>query len=34
MAATGISQGWADGTYRALTPVKRDAMAAFLHRAA
>ena len=28
-----ISTGWPDGTYRSLEPVKRDAMAAFLHRA-
>ena len=33
VAARGISTGWNDGTYRALEPVKRDAMAAFLYRA-
>lgn len=32
MKAAGISTGWRDGTYRPLQPVKRDAMAAFLHR--
>lgn len=32
MKAEGISTGWPDGTYRPLQPVKRDAMAAFLHR--
>ncbi|MGP9733836.1 S-layer homology domain-containing protein [Brachybacterium sp. AOP42-C2-15] len=32
MKSTGISTGWADGTYRPAQPVKRDAMAAFLHR--
>ncbi|MBP2216012.1 S8 family serine peptidase [Arthrobacter sp. CAN_C5] len=32
LASTGISTGWPDGTYRALTPVKRDAMAAFMNR--
>ncbi len=32
MKSEGISQGWADGTYRPLEPVKRDAMAAFLQR--
>lgn len=31
--AEGISTGWDDGTYRALQPVARDAMAAFLYRA-
>ena len=30
----GISTGWDDGTYRPYAPVKRDAMAAFLYRAA
>ncbi|HIY24761.1 MAG TPA: alkaline phosphatase [Candidatus Brachybacterium merdigallinarum] len=34
MKDTGISTGWADGTYRPLQPVHRDAMAAFLHRLA
>ncbi len=32
MKSEGISQGWSDGTYRPLEPVKRDAMAAFLQR--
>ena len=32
--AMGISTGWADGTYRPLTPVNRDAMAAFMYRLA
>ena len=32
MKNTGISTGWADGTYRSVPPVKRDAMAAFLYR--
>ncbi|MEG9247476.1 CAP domain-containing protein [Arthrobacter sp. Soc17.1.1.1] len=38
LASTGISTGWAEAdgtrTYRALQPVNRDAMAAFLYRAA
>ncbi|WP_307081682.1 S-layer homology domain-containing protein [Arthrobacter agilis] len=38
LAGQGISTGWAEGngtrTYRALQPVNRDAMAAFLYRAA
>jgi hypothetical protein len=38
MAGQGISTGWIDGngtkTYRPLTPVNRDAMAAFMHRLA
>lgn len=34
MAETGLSNGWPDGTYRPLVPVKRDAIAAFLYRAA
>ncbi|MCC3270082.1 S-layer homology domain-containing protein [Arthrobacter gengyunqii] len=29
---TGISTGWSDGTFRPYKPIKRDAMAAFLHR--
>ncbi|MHA7275579.1 ExeM/NucH family extracellular endonuclease [Arthrobacter sp. Hz1] len=29
---TGISEGWGDGTYRPVTPVARDAMAAFVNR--
>ena len=32
MKSAGISQGWADRTYRPLEPVKRDAVAAFLQR--
>lgn len=32
MKEQGISTGWADGTYRPLSPVNRDAMAAFLYR--
>jgi len=32
MKATGISTGWADGTYRPRDRVARQAMAAFLHR--
>ncbi|MGQ4537613.1 S-layer homology domain-containing protein [Dermabacteraceae bacterium P7074] len=32
MRASGLSTGWDDGTYRPNEPVKRDAMAAFLHR--
>ncbi|PMC76957.1 S-layer homology domain-containing protein [Brachybacterium sp. UMB0905] len=31
---SGVARGWADGTYRPLTAVNRDAMAAFLHRLA
>ena len=34
LAATGISTGWPDRTFRPLEPVRRDAMAAFLYRAA
>ncbi|GAA4530588.1 hypothetical protein GCM10023160_31810 [Brachybacterium paraconglomeratum] len=34
MKGTGLSNGWADGTYRPFAPMKRDAMAAFLYRAA
>lgn len=34
LATTGITTGWSDGTYRPLTPVNRDAMAAFLYRRA
>lgn len=30
----GVSTGWSDGTYRPLTPVNRDAMAAFMYRLA
>ncbi|MDO5617991.1 5'-nucleotidase C-terminal domain-containing protein [Kocuria sp.] len=32
MAQTGLSTGWADGTYRPFSPTNRDATAAFLHR--
>lgn len=32
MRSTGISRGWADGTYRPLQSVERDATAAFLYR--
>ena len=32
MKDSGITTGWADGTYRPLQPVNRDAMAAFLYR--
>jgi lysophospholipase L1-like esterase len=32
MAASGISTGWPDGTFRPGNPVRRDAMAAFIHR--
>ncbi|MCC9198479.1 S8 family serine peptidase [Arthrobacter sp. zg-Y820] len=32
LAASGIATGWGDGTYRPLTPVNRDAMAAFMKR--
>ncbi|MFJ6042661.1 S-layer homology domain-containing protein [Brachybacterium paraconglomeratum] len=32
MKSTGISTGWADGTYRPLQSVERDATAAFLYR--
>ncbi|MEE1618896.1 S-layer homology domain-containing protein [Brachybacterium sp. J153] len=31
-AATGISTGWSDGTYRPLQSINRDAMAAFIYR--
>ncbi|MFC7373963.1 MULTISPECIES: S-layer homology domain-containing protein [unclassified Brachybacterium] len=34
MKHTGLSTGWSDGTYRPLEPIARDAMAAFLYRAA
>lgn len=33
LTATGITTGWSDGTFRPLSPVNRDAMAAFMHRA-
>lgn len=32
LASTGISTGYPDGTFRPLTPVARDAMAAFMNR--
>ncbi|MDN4612618.1 S8 family serine peptidase [Arthrobacter burdickii] len=32
MKASAISTGWADGTYRPVAPVARDAMAAFIQR--
>lgn len=32
LQSTGITYGWEDGTYRPYTPIKRDAMAAFLYR--
>lgn len=32
LASTGITTGYEDGTYRPVSPVKRDAMAAFLQR--
>lgn len=32
LANTGISKGWDDGTFRPVTPIKRDAMAAFIYR--
>lgn len=32
MASHGIARGWSDGTFRPLEPIKRDAMAAFIHR--
>nr|WP_246180423.1 hypothetical protein [Kocuria coralli] len=31
-AAQGITTGWPDGTYRALSTTNRDAMAAFIYR--
>ncbi|WP_159448817.1 S-layer homology domain-containing protein [Demequina sp. NBRC 110053] len=34
MAEAGITTGWEDGTFRPFQPVTRDAIAAFLHRAA
>ncbi len=33
MGATGLSEGFEDGTFRGMTSVKRQDMAAFLHRA-
>ncbi|KFI68108.1 S-layer homology domain-containing protein [Bifidobacterium magnum] len=32
LAGTGISTGYEDGTFRGMTPVYRQDMAAFLHR--
>ncbi|QRZ62629.1 S-layer homology domain-containing protein [Rothia sp. ZJ932] len=32
LSATGISTGWPDRTFRAVSPVKRDAMGAFMYR--
>lgn len=32
MAASGVSKGWSDGTYRPLETTNRDAMAAFIQR--
>ncbi len=32
LADEGISEGWDDGTFRPVTPVNRDAMAAFMYR--
>lgn len=32
LSATGITTGYADGSYRPLAPIERQAMAAFLHR--
>lgn len=32
LASSGIATGWEDGTFRPLTPIARDAMAAFLFR--
>ena len=32
LRSTGVSTGWPDGSYRPVTPVMRDAMAAFLYR--
>lgn len=34
LASRGITTGWPDGTFRPLDPIARDAMAAFLYRAA
>lgn len=34
LSQAGVSTGWADGTYRPLLPVARDAMAAFMYRLA
>lgn len=32
LAATGITTGWSDGTFRPVAPIARDAMAAFMTR--
>lgn len=32
LAATGVSTGWADGTYRPFQAIERNAMAAFMYR--
>lgn len=32
LAESGVTTGWADGTFRPVTPIARDAMAAFLYR--
>jgi hypothetical protein len=34
LAGSGLSQGYADGTFRPAAPVSRQAMAAFIHRSA
>jgi len=34
LAQSGITTGWADGTFRPVQPIARDAMAAFLYRLA
>ena len=34
IASEGITTGWSDGTFRPVTPVNRDAMAAYLYRMA
>ena len=34
MGSVGIAEGWADGTFRGMDTVKRQDMAAFLHRLA
>lgn len=33
LKSEGITTGWSDGTYRPLSPINRDAIAAFLYRA-
>ena len=32
LASRKVTRGWADGTYRPLAPIHRDAMAAFIYR--